>query len=95
MAEAELCWSKEIRWLLLRSRKASLSAHVQEDSLGLKKGGTPPHNKSGQVPTGRCTGIHLRKNLHTHVGEGPRTDQLGRVLGQVRCEKRNQIIGQK
>ena len=72
-AEAELCWSKEIRWPLLRSRKTSLSAHAQEVSLRVKKKGAPPHNKCGRAPTGLWGGIHLSKRLHTHVGEGPGT----------------------
>ena len=76
MAETELCWSKEIRWLLLRSWKPSLSAHVQEGSLELRKGGTPPYNKRGHVPTGQCTGIHLGKKWCTHVGKGPRKGQM-------------------
>ena len=38
VAEAELWWSKEIRWPLLRSRKTSLSAYAQGDFLGVKNG---------------------------------------------------------
>ena len=45
----------------------------------------PPHNKCGHTPTGLCGGIHFSKKMCTHVGD---------VLGLVRCEKRNKIIGQ-
>ena len=37
VAEAEPCWGKEIKCPVLRTRKASLSAHGQEGYLGLKK----------------------------------------------------------
>ena len=39
--EAELCWNKEIKWPLLRSRKTSLSAHVQEVFFGVEQGRDP------------------------------------------------------
>ena len=38
VAETELCWSKEIRWPLLKLRKTSVSAHEKEGSLGNQKG---------------------------------------------------------
>ena len=76
VAEAELCWSKEIRWPLLRSRKTSLSAHAQEGFLGSKREGRHPLIICGDSPTGLCGGIHLSKKLHVHVGEGPRAGQV-------------------
>ena len=45
----------------------------------------PAHNKCGHIPTGLCGGVHLNKKLYSY---------LGRVLGQVPCEKRNKIISQ-
>ena len=45
VAEAELCWSKEIRWPLLRSRKTSLPAYAQETPWVSKMERTPPRNK--------------------------------------------------
>ena len=36
---AELCWNKEVTW----PRKTSLSAHVQEGSLGVKIEEVPLH----------------------------------------------------
>ena len=45
--------------------------------LGGQKWGAP-HNKHGHVPTGLCGGIHLSKNLHSHLGEGLRTSQSWR-----------------
>ena len=44
---------------------------------GQKMGG-PPHNKHGHVPTDLCGRIHLSKNLHRHLEEGPRTSQSWR-----------------
>ena len=42
-------------------------------SWGLKRELTPPHIKCGHILIGLCGGIHLRKKLHTHFGEGPWT----------------------
>ena len=41
VAKAELCESREIRYLFLRSRKTSLSANVQEGFWGIEKGRGP------------------------------------------------------
>ena len=76
VAEAELCWHKDIRWPLLRSRKISMSAHAHKGSLGVKKGRVPHHNKFGHILTGFCSGIHLSKKLHMHLGKRLRTDQV-------------------
>ena len=37
--------------------------------------GSPPHDKYGHAPIGLWSGIHLRKMLHTQLGEDPRTSQ--------------------
>lgn len=66
-------------------RETALSARAQEGSSGVTKGGEPAHNKCGHTPAGLCGGVHLNKKLYSY---------LGRVLGQVPCEKRNKIIGQ-
>ena len=76
VAEAELCWHKDIRWPLLRSRKISMSAHAHKGSLGVKKGRVPHYNKFGHILTGFCSGIHLSKKLHMHLGKSLRTDQV-------------------
>ena len=76
VAEAELCWSKEIRWPLLRSGKLPFLHMRRKAPWGSKREGAPPHSKCGHAPTGLCSGIHLSKNLHTHVGEHPRTSQV-------------------
>ena len=53
--------------------------------LGGQKGrGHHPLISVDIPPTGLCSGIHLGKKLHSHLGEG---------LGLVSCEKRNKIIG--
>ena len=57
-------------------KETSLSAPTQEGSLGVEKGGGPPHGGDAKPPTGLSAGIHLGKKLHTHVGEGPRTGQV-------------------
>ena len=55
---------------------------------GLKREGSPPHNKCGHASIGLCSGIYLRKILCS-----PRT-LLERVLVPIRCEERNKMIGQ-
>ena len=75
MAGAEPCWNKEIRRRFLGSRKPSW-LHVQRNApRGSKRRGCHPIIGSAKTPTGLCTGVHLGKNLHMHIGERPRTDQ--------------------
>ena len=76
VAETELCWSKEIRWPLLKSRKTSVSVHAKEGSLGVKKGRVPHYKKFGHILTGFCSGIHLSRKLHMRLGKSPRTGQV-------------------
>ena len=108
MATAELCSSREVRCSLSRSRKTSLSAHVQEGSLGSKREGLHgPHaiKNVNMHPTALCNGIHRSKNLQTHLRRGGGARGAGRgwgergegggggVLGAVRYEE-SKIIGQ-
>ena len=53
-----------------------MSAHAYEGSLGLKKGRVPHHKKFGHILTGFCSGIHLSRKLHMHLGKSPRTGQV-------------------
>ena len=58
-------------------RKTSLTAHAQEGSLGVRKGGdATAYSKCGHAPTGLCGGIHLNEKLRMHVGECPGTSQV-------------------
>ena len=74
VAEAELYWSKEIRYLLLRSRKSSLLHMCRKAPWRSKGEGVPSHSKCRHIPMGG--GIHLSKKLHKHLGEDPRTSQV-------------------
>ena len=65
--------------------KEDFVVYPQEGFLGVKWEGAPPRNKCRHAPIGLCIGIHLRKKLYMHLGEGPWT---------VRCEERNQTTGQ-
>ena len=76
MTEAELCWSKTIRWPLLRSRKTFLYVQRHEGSLEVKREGAPLYSKCGYTPTGLCSDIHPRKKILVHVGQGPSTGQV-------------------
>ena len=46
----------------------------------------PLHNTCGHAPTGLCTRIYINNSS---------AGILGRITGQIRCEKRNRIIGQR
>ena len=70
----ELNWTeKRLRLRPPEVKKISVSAHAQEGFLGIKKGWVPPHNVCGHAPIAFYGAIHLRKKLHMHLGEGPRT----------------------
>ena len=56
-------------------KETSLTAHVQKDSSGVKKGGALPHNRCCQCPIGCCAGIHLGKKMHTHMEKRPGSGQ--------------------
>ena len=55
----------------------------------MKKGGGANFIISVDIrPTGLCGGIHISKNLRTHVGEDPRTSQVWKIE-QDNCPKVN------
>ena len=83
VAEAEVCWSEEIRGPLLRSKKTALYKGRKGPWWPKREG--PSHNKCGHAPTGLCGGISLSKRC---------ANVVGRVQGPVRCEKRDKVIGQ-
>ena len=55
VAEAEVCWSEEIRGPLLRSKKTALYKG-RKGPQWPKREGAPSHNKCGHAPTGLCGG---------------------------------------
>ena len=59
-------------------KKPFLSTHAQEGFLGTEKGADPHPIMCGHILIGLCGGIHLRKKLHMHLGEDPRTSQVWR-----------------
>ena len=50
----------------------------RKSSLGLKREGTPPHNKCEHASIDLYGGIHLRRKLHRHLWEGAWISQVWR-----------------
>ena len=83
MAGAELCWSKEIRGLLMRSEKTpQLHTQLRKPPQGSKTRACHPIISVVKPPTGLCAGINLgKKAAHIYwvgcaVWVGPRTGQV-------------------
>ena len=74
VAEAELCWSNEMRCPLLRPRKTSLSHRHRKAPWGSEI--APLQNKCGRAPTDFYGGTHHSKKTHTRVGESTTTRQV-------------------
>ena len=90
MAGAELCQSKLIRQphlSILRSGKPPQLHTCRNTPGGSKR--EQPHPNIGAVkpPTGLCAGNASWEKSCTHI--------LERILGQVRCGERSEIIGQR
>ena len=69
---AEHCWSREIRWPLLRSKRPP-GLHLCRKAPWRSKGrGHQPIIGAVKPPTTLYAGIHVGKKTHTHVGECPK-----------------------
>ena len=44
--------------------------------MGVKREGALLYNKGEDAPIDFCSGIHLRKELHMYLGEGPFTSHM-------------------
>ena len=49
---------------------------MQASFSEVEKGGPPPYNKCGCIPTGLCGGIHLSKKLHMHLWGGSEEKEM-------------------
>ena len=71
MAGAELCWSKEIRGLLMRSEKTPQLHMHRKPPQGSKTRTCHPIISVVKPPTGLCAGIHLgKKAAYTYWAAG-------------------------
>ena len=88
VAGAEPCWSKEIRrprLSLLRSGQAPRLHMRRKPPRGSKREGVPPHNVLSNFPLAFALESFLPR----------RYALVGRALGQVRCGRRGEVMGQR